>query len=156
MTLLFDDGRVGETERGGREESSRQEEERFDAERESDASSASARSEIEEPKEEISAGVYRDYSDTAVARSLEEERDVVLFFHAIWCPTCKNLDRRLKEATIPNGVSIFKVDFDSEKELKRRYGVRSKHTLIQIDSEREPINIWFGSPSAESVFDNIQ
>ena len=71
---------------------------------------------------------------------------VVLFFHATWCPSCKvlNSDIEKHSSTIPAGLTILKIDYDEEVTLKRKYGVTTQHTLVQVDSEGEMIKKWSG------------
>lgn len=106
----------------------------------------------------IISGAYFGYSEEAVNASLENGDDVVLFFHASWCPTCRSLDRKIKSEleSIPSGVSIFKVDYDNSSPLRSKYGVNYKHTLVQIDSDFEKVVKWSGSRNIEEIVDNIR
>ncbi len=87
--------------------------------------------------EVASAGAYLPYSADAVASS-DADR-ILLFFHATWCPSCKALDADIvKNAdTIPDGVAIYKVDYDTSTELKRKYGVTTQHSIIEINKSGE-------------------
>lgn len=71
----------------------------------------------------------------------------VLFFHASWCPTCKVLDNdiSLSVSQIPAGLTIARVDFDNETDLRKKYGVTLQHTLVQIDAAGNEIAMWSGS-----------
>ena len=78
-------------------------------------------------------GAYLPYSADAVATSNADR--ILLFFHATWCPSCKALDADIvkNSVTIPDGVAIFKVDYDTSIELKRKYGVTTQHSIIEIN-----------------------
>ncbi len=91
-------------------------------------------------------GSYEDYSVERVQSELEAGRKVVLFFHAPWCPYCKaaNIAFTDNESKIPQGVTVFKTDYDSNTELKQKYGVTYQHTFVQIDSEGKMITKWNG------------
>ena len=72
------------------------------------------------PKAIAAGGVYLPYTPTAVAQA---KGQVVLFFHANWCPTCiavnKDIDANLKN--IPADLTLLKTSYDDEKELKELY-----------------------------------
>ncbi len=78
------------------------------------------------------AGTFTEYSADKLA--LADSGDVVLFFHADWCPSCRNLERDITANTVPDNVHILKVDYDEETALKQKYGVTRQHTLVVVDS----------------------
>ncbi len=84
-------------------------------------------------------GTFEDYSPEKLA--LAEAGDVVLFFHANWCPSCRALESDINAnlSQIPDGVHLLKVDYDSETELKQKYGVVRQHTLVQVDASGNKI-----------------
>jgi thiol-disulfide isomerase/thioredoxin len=90
-------------------------------------------------------GVYEAYAPEKIARA--ETGDVVLFFHASWCPSCRGLNTDIENnlKSIPEGVSILKVDYDKEVDLKKKYGVTYQHTLVQVDKDGNLIKKWSGS-----------
>ncbi|UTT63255.1 thioredoxin family protein [Microcella humidisoli] len=79
-------------------------------------------------------GEYLDYYDGAIA---ETPGLKVLFFHASWCPKCRALDEDIEANAIPDGMTIFKVDFDTANDLKQRYGVTLQTTIVYVDDEGE-------------------
>lgn len=81
-------------------------------------------------------GSYEDYSESAVNEAIAAKKDIVLFFHASWCPSCRSLDKEIRAnlSQLPKNAVVFKVDYDDEKELKKKYAVTSQHTLVSIDS----------------------
>lgn len=83
----------------------------------------------------VSAGTYATYSPEAVAQSNADQ--IVLFFHATWCPSCRALDRDIiaNLSAIPAGIAIFKVDYDTSTALKQQYGVTRQHSILQIDAD---------------------
>lgn len=91
-------------------------------------------------------GTYGDYSPQAVAEAQAAGRKVVLFFHAPWCPFCRTADAafQAKLSQIPAGVTLLKTDYDSNVELKKRYGVSYQHTFVQIDGQGNELAMWSG------------
>lgn len=109
-----------------------------------------------DPAMEEHMGMFTDYSPELLANA--EAGDVVLFFHAPWCPTCRTLANDINKnlSSIPKGVTILKVDYDTESELKQKYGVTYQHTLVQVDSDGNMITKWSGSMSLASFLQNIK
>ena len=99
------------------------------------------------------AGAYIDYASYAVSADQYADTNVVLFFNAVWCSTCKqakdNFEASLSE--IPEDLTIVLVDFDDSIELRKKYGVTVQHTFIQIDSEGDAIGKWSGSVTIAEI-----
>ena len=93
---------------------------------------------------ETNDGRYRDFSKTDFAKSSEDYR--VHFFHANWCSFCKSADKEIsaQKNRIPDNVVVFKTDYDSEKSLKKQYGVFSQHTFVLVDRDGNEIAQWSG------------
>lgn len=104
---------------------------------------------------EKSSGSYEEYSSEKLARA--ENGDVVLFFHASWCPTCRAADADINASlsSIPEGVTILKTDYDSNGSLRQKYGVTMQHTFVQVDQNGELIKKWSGSPSLSAIVNEI-
>ncbi len=100
-------------------------------------------------------GSYEAYSPEKVARA--ETGDVVLFFHASWCPSCRGLNSDIESnsSAIPEGLSILKLDYDRETELKKKYGVTTQHTLVQVDKDGNLIKKWSGGGTLNSVVSQL-
>lgn len=101
-------------------------------------------------------GSYEAYSVDKIARA--ETGDVVIFFHASWCPSCRGLNTSIENnsTSIPEGVSILKADYDKETDLKKKYGVTTQHTLVQVDKDGNMIKKWSGGGNLNSVLSQIQ
>jgi len=100
-----------------------------------------------------SAGTYIDYADFDVDRAAYADADVVLFFHAAWCSTCKQADGNLTAdpAGIPAGLTIVKVDFDSSTDLRREYGVTQQHTFVSIGPDGSKKKVFTGAVKAADI-----
>lgn len=101
------------------------------------------------------AGSYEAYSPEKIALAAAKG-DVVLFFRALWCPTCRALDADIKAnlSNIPANLTILYVDYDNSTDLKKKYGVTYQHTLVQVDGNGTLIKKWTKSPTlAEFIAD---
>jgi thiol-disulfide isomerase/thioredoxin len=60
-------------------------------------------------------------------------KPILLEIHAVWCPTCKAQTPILSELTSEPkyaDLQVFKIDFDTEKDLLKKLNVRTQSTLI--------------------------
>lgn len=91
-----------------------------------------------------SSAQYVAYSQEAYEAASTKKR--VLFFHASWCPTCKVANEEFMKdaAQLPEDVVVFKVDYDTEMELKKKYGITYQHTFVLVDAEGEAVEKWNG------------
>ena len=98
-------------------------------------------------------GSFVDYNSNKNLLANADKGNVILFFSASWCPTCKalNADLNSKLDAIPSNLTILKLDYDSETALKQKYGVTQQHTLIKVDSQGNLIKKTTGLPTLESI-----
>lgn len=99
------------------------------------------------------SGFYKDYSETTLAQAQQAGQKVVLFFNAIWCPFCRAADIDFKAHTnkIPEGITLLKLNYDTETELKKKYGVTYQHTFVQIDSQGNLVTKWVSGDTAKLI-----
>jgi thioredoxin 1 len=97
---------------------------------------------------------YVDYSSEAYDMNADKKR--VLFFHAKWCPTCKSANASFESnvSKIPDDVVVLITDYDSENELKKKYGITYQHTFVLVDENGEEINKWNGG-ELEELLDRV-
>jgi len=100
------------------------------------ATTASPQPEPDKPPTGAQPGVYTDYSKQAV---LTTKGTKLLFFYAPWCPQCRAIEASIKKSGIPNDVTVFKVDYDSNQELRQQYGVVIQTTFVKIDGQGNKI-----------------
>lgn len=98
-------------------------------------------------------GSYISYATYAANPQIYADGKVVLFFHAPWCSTCKEADKNLTgdPASLPAGITVVKTDFDSETELRQRYGVTVQHTFVQVDPKGDQVAKWSGSTTGADI-----
>ncbi len=116
------------------------------------AEAAPAESETPVPAEPepMAAGAYLDYEDGIIARTAGPK---ALFFHATWCPNCRQLDEELRAAGAPDGLTVFKVDYDSRTDLRRQYGVTLQTTVVFVDDDGTAISsrVLYDDPSIAAL-----
>lgn len=78
------------------------------------------------------AGQYVDYRPDILKEATGQR---VLFFHAPWCPQCRSVEKGIKEEGVPDGLTIIKVDYDSNQELRKKYGVTLQSTFVKVDGQ---------------------
>ena len=77
--------------------------------------------------------------------------DVVLFFNASWCPTCKATVESLDADGVPAGLTVVSVDYDAANDLRKQYGVTVQHTFVQVDQQGNQLAKFSGAPSGEAI-----
>lgn len=99
----------------------------------------------------VTAGSYEVYDASKIAKA--KTGKVILFFRASWCPSCKALDKDIREhlKDIPEDVTILDVDYDKYTDLKKQYGVVMQHTLVQVDADGKEMKKWQGIPTLADV-----
>lgn len=101
-------------------------------------------------------GAYIDFADYEANKAAYDSTDVVLFFNAAWCSTCKvardNIESDL--SAIPSDLTIVLVDFDSAQDLRKKYGVTVQHTFVQVDPAGNELAKWASSLTTEEIAKN--
>ncbi len=107
----------------------------------------------EEMKDE--PGPFIHYTGPEKAMMLAEEKPTILFFHASWCPSCReaseDFTNNSKELM---GVNLILVDYDNSDELQKKYGITYQHTFVQIDKSGNALTKWNGG-GTEELLENI-
>ena len=124
--------------------------------KESDDMESTEADEMESEEAEPAAatsGAYISLAEYEGSKDMYAASDVVLFFNAAWCSTCKEARENLEAdpAAIPAGLTIVKVDYDDSDELKQKYGVTVQHTFVQVDADGNEIAKWNGSVTADEI-----
>lgn len=101
-------------------------------------------------------GTIETYSPEKLA--LAQEGKVVLFFHANWCPICRQLDAEAAANSniVPDGVHVLKVDYDTATALKKKYGVTVQHTFVQVDPNGNQLGKWSDATTYSQVFAKVK
>jgi thiol-disulfide isomerase/thioredoxin len=95
-------------------------------------------------------GRYVPYSEDILAASAGQK---VLFFHAPWCPQCRSIENGINAQGVPAGLTIIKVDYDTNQELRRKYGVTLQTTFVKVDDQGNFISryVAYDEPTFDAV-----
>lgn len=99
---------------------------------------------------------YLNYTSQLYSELLGK-KSFALFFHASWCPTCIGMEQEITRglSLFPKGTIIVKADYDSEIELKKKYGVTYQSVVIVFDAQGNPIKI-LAAPTNEDLIEAIK
>lgn len=100
-------------------------------------------------------GTYTSYNQEVFAKTTGRR---VLFFYAAWCPQCRALEQSIQSGTIPSGVTIFKVDYDTSVDLRQKYGVSLQTTLVEIGVHGNEVGkyVAYDTPTLEAVIKGLK
>lgn len=90
---------------------------------------------------------YQDYDP----KNIPQTGDVVLFFHADRCPTCREAEKNILASGVPAWLSILKVDYDTATELKQKYGVLTQSSFVSIQHDGTLIKRWIGGRTIADI-----
>jgi thioredoxin len=82
----------------------------------------------------------RTFDQKAFAEAQKAGKPIFVGVHASWCPTCKAQDPILGElmsAPKFKDLVYFVIDFDSQKDAVKAFGVRTQSTLIAFKGDKE-------------------
>ncbi|HIA91877.1 TPA: thioredoxin [Candidatus Saccharibacteria bacterium] len=97
------------------------------------------------------SGIYTDYSQKALTNA---EGQVVLFFHAPWCPQCRQMEADILANGTPAGYTILKVDYDSNQDLRDFYGIRLQTSFIKVSNDgtaQDEVYIAYNEPTLATL-----
>lgn len=75
----------------------------------------------------------RPFSPAEFGAAQQAGKPILVEIHAGWCPTCKAqapIVAELRKEPKFKDLVVFRVDFDSQKEVVRQFGARQQSTLI--------------------------
>lgn len=102
------------------------------------------------PEPAQATGVYEEYSEAAFNQA---EGRRIIFFYAPWCPQCRALDESILGSTVPDGVAIFKIDYDSNQAMRQKYGVTIQTTLVEVNASGDEVRkyVAYDQPTFDAV-----
>jgi len=95
-------------------------------------------------------GSYVNYTNSVIASTPGTK---VLFFHAPWCSQCRQMETSINQGGIPNGVTVIKVDYDTNQALRQKYGVTLQTTFVKINDsgDKTASYVAFEDPTFSNV-----
>lgn len=102
----------------------------------------------------IRADAYVEYGNEIVEMTPGTK---LLFFHAPWCPQCRSLDKDIAAADIPDDVTVIRVDYDTNQDLRKEYGVTIQTTIVKLDENGKFLEkyVAYDQPTFEAVKQNL-
>ena len=99
----------------------------------------------------VPVGAYLTRAEFFEQSAARAGTKVVYFFHASWCPTCRATEQALARDGVPAGLTVVRVDYDEETDLRRQYGVTTQHTFVQVDPSGAELATWTGSEDGAAI-----
>lgn len=97
----------------------------------------------------LAVGTYRDYEERFIADG--SYASTILFFHAPWCVECRGFEKAISSGTVPEGVQILKIDYDTNQNLRQKYGVTIQSTFVRVNQDGSLAKRWSGYGKEKSV-----
>ncbi|MDQ5953269.1 MAG: hypothetical protein QG647_2 [Patescibacteria group bacterium] len=112
---------------------------------------------VEAQDSNIQKGAYVTLAEYNNNPDAFKDTKKVYFFHASWCSVCQAIDKEINAdlSKIPNGVTIIKTDFDDSTDLRKKFGVTTQYTFVQVDSAGNEVSQWVAT-SFDSVLSGIK
>jgi thiol-disulfide isomerase/thioredoxin len=81
----------------------------------------------------------KPYSAEALAAAQKANQPVAIHFRADWCTTCRAQDKVLQSLKAEPGLdlTVLAANYDTEKDLIRRFKVRDRSTLVVLHGTQE-------------------
>lgn len=79
------------------------------------------------------------YTPAALQQAQQENKSYVLHFHADWCSVCRRQSQVIDtlKADPALRLTVFIVNYDKERAMRKQYGVRTQSTLIAFKGRNE-------------------
>lgn len=105
----------------------------------------------------VSTSPIVDFSTDELAAAPDDQKNL-LFFHAEWCTICKSIERNIDAGSLPDDITVFRVDYDNDIELLEKYDVNFQSAFVQIDKDGNEITSWQGQfgDDIDDILENVQ
>jgi hypothetical protein len=94
------------------------------------------------------AGEIRHF-DRVVFQALQAKNEpTIVFVHASWCPICRAQEKTISALlSTPEyrGVTVFTIDYDTQKPLWTSFGAQKQSTLIGFHGRRETARLAYNA-----------
>lgn len=95
-----------------------------------------------------SAAEIRAFDETAFHAAQAHDAPAIVFVHAPWCPICRAQEQTIKKLLATpkyKAVTVFTIDYDTQKPLWTRFGAQKQSTLIGYHGRRETARLAYDS-----------
>lgn len=82
--------------------------------------------------------IYSNYTET-LSLSQKLNKNIVLIFSAEWCPYCVDLKKNISSYTYPSNSIICILDIDSNRDLAKKFKIKSLPTSLVISNTETEI-----------------
>ncbi len=99
----------------------------------------------------------KPYSAAALADAEKANQPIALHFHADWCSTCRAQDKVVQALKAEKGLdlTILTVNYDTEKDLKRRFKINTQSSLVVLRGQKETARL-VGDTSKDGIRDALK
>jgi thiol-disulfide isomerase/thioredoxin len=95
-----------------------------------------------------SAAAIRPFDEAAFQAAQAHNAPAIVFVHAPWCPICRAQEQTIKKLLATpryKAVTVFTIDYDTQKPLWTRFGAQRQSTLIGYHGRRETARLAYDS-----------
>jgi thioredoxin 1 len=81
-----------------------------------------------------------NFTQAAFDAAQKEDKPILVYIEASWCPTCakqRPIIQSLEKDPAFANLTIFSVDFDTQKDVVKAFGVRMQSTLLAFHGKDE-------------------
>jgi thioredoxin 1 len=86
------------------------------------------------------ASEFIPYSKDSFEALQKKDKEIVLQYHASWCPVCKrqrNVLDTLSKDTAFKDVAFIAANYDTDIDVKKQYAVKGQSTIILFQGNKE-------------------
>lgn len=90
------------------------------------------------------APAVRPFDQAAFDAAQQADRPVLVWVHAPWCPVCREQAKTIARVTAApeyRDMQVFRIDYDTQKPMWRKFGATMQSTLIAFHGRRETARI---------------
>jgi thiol-disulfide isomerase/thioredoxin len=97
-------------------------------------------------------GEWKPFSNDLVS-SASQDKKVVIFFNASWCSTCQSTVRDINAnlSKLDPNLVLLSADYDKETSLRRKYGVTTQHTFVQVSANGDLVKKTVGLNNVNQI-----
>ena len=99
-----------------------------------------------------SATDVRPFDRAAFETAQQQNRPIIVFVHAPWCPVCRSQIKTMDKVTADSeyrNLIVFRIDYDTQRPLWQSFGATQQSTLIGFHGLRETGRIAHESDEAK-------